>query len=86
LCSCLPTFETAFTCVLWRRIILHLLRRDPHDVDRIPDYIGGALLAFGASGHRLVLLGLFDPLGGPHCEAFIFLCDFQGCGFGHRVL
>jgi hypothetical protein len=26
-------------------------RRDPHDVDRVADHVGGALLAFGASGH-----------------------------------
>src|SRR2546430_15947758 len=26
---------------------------DPHDMDRVADYIGGALLAFRASGHSL---------------------------------
>jgi hypothetical protein len=31
--------------------ILNLAGRDPHDVDRVADYIGGALLAFRASWH-----------------------------------
>jgi hypothetical protein len=26
-------------------------RRDPHDMDRVADHVGGALLAFGSSGH-----------------------------------
>jgi hypothetical protein len=30
---------------------LNFPRRDPHDVDRVADHVGGAFLAFGASGH-----------------------------------
>src|ERR1700683_3317341 len=32
--------------------VLNLPRRDPHDMDGVAYYIGGALLAFGATGHR----------------------------------
>ena len=28
--------------------------RDPHDTDRVADLVGGALLAFGASGHYII--------------------------------
>jgi hypothetical protein len=31
-------------------------RRDPHDVDRVADHVGGALLAFRASGMLILLL------------------------------
>ena len=30
---------------------LNLSRCDPHDVDRVANHVGGALLTFGASGH-----------------------------------
>jgi len=30
---------------------LNLARRDPHDMDGVADHVGGALLAFRASGH-----------------------------------
>ena len=33
------------------RVVLNLPRRDSHDMDRVADHIGGALLAFGASRH-----------------------------------
>jgi hypothetical protein len=44
-------FEAAPTSVFGSRIVLNLTRGDPHDVDRIADHVGGALLAFGASGN-----------------------------------
>jgi hypothetical protein len=36
-----------------RHIIGDLAGRKPHDVDGVADYVGGAALAFGASGHYL---------------------------------
>ena len=31
--------------------LFNLPGRDPHDVDRVTDRVGGTLLSFGASGH-----------------------------------
>jgi hypothetical protein len=57
------TRRPAVRCVKWgarrrtRRAVSSIFSgRDPHDMDRVADHIGGALLAFGASGHQLIPL------------------------------
>jgi hypothetical protein len=51
----LPTFVTALDpgphCSPSTPLSGLFLGRDPHDMDGIADYVGGAFLAFGASGH-----------------------------------
>ncbi|MEA2859227.1 MAG: hypothetical protein QOC72_1266 [Methylobacteriaceae bacterium] len=46
-------FQTA-SCLTSAQLSLQSPRCYPHDVDGIADNIGGALLAFGASGHGLL--------------------------------
>ena len=54
-CSHRTALEATLSGVLFalrcRSIFLSLPRRDPHNVDGVADHVGGALLAFGASGH-----------------------------------
>ena len=40
---------------LWLSGFLNLARGDPHDMDRVADYMGGALLAFWSSGIVIAL-------------------------------
>jgi hypothetical protein len=44
--------------------LINLPRRDPHNVDRVANHIGGALLAFRASGHHRLVDGLQSFGGG----------------------
>jgi hypothetical protein len=49
------TLQSAFACVFFAWIGLRILdfpRRDPHDMDRVADYVGRAFLTFGASRHE----------------------------------
>ena len=43
-----PTFSRALGAFWGRAVVLvGLARCDPHDVDRVADHVGGALLTFG---------------------------------------
>jgi hypothetical protein len=46
---------------LWHlaKILLSLTCRNPHNVDRVADHVGGALFAFRASGHFRTVSLLF---------------------------
>jgi len=46
-----PAFQATLAGVFQSWVVLNLPRRDPHDIDRVADHVGGALLAFRASGH-----------------------------------
>jgi hypothetical protein len=39
-----------------RHFVFNLPDRDPHDMDGFADHVGGAALAFGASGHHFTRL------------------------------
>ena len=43
---------------LWHlaKILLSLTCRNPHNVDRVADHVGGALLASGTAWHQMVSL------------------------------
>jgi hypothetical protein len=38
-----------------RDFVLNLPRRDPHDVNRVTDHIGGSFLSLGAFRHPAIL-------------------------------
>jgi hypothetical protein len=54
---------------------LYLPRRDPHDMDRVADHVGGALFAFRTSGHScsLMLSGKLGKTSGTVMRIQLFV-------------
>jgi hypothetical protein len=47
-----PSATAAAVLAVLGSDVLNLACRDPHDMDRVADYIGGAFFALRASGHQ----------------------------------